>query len=55
MNTYIFIPIIIGDLLRKSLVFSFISEDDLLLEFFFDTLTTYVQSAGLLGMNVTYK
>ncbi len=55
MNTYILIDITIGDLLRKSLVSSLILFIEMLFEFFFDALTTYIQSAKLLGMNVTYK
>ena len=55
MNTYILIDITIGDLLRKSLVSSLILLIEILLELFLDALTTYIQSAGLLGMNVTYK
>ena len=55
MNTYILIDIIIGDLLRKSLVSCLILFIEMLFELFLDALTTYIQSAGLLGMNVTYK
>ena len=55
MNTYILIDITIGDLLRKSLVSSLILFIEILLELFLDALTTYIQSAGLLGMNIPYK
>ena len=55
MNTYILIDITIGDLLRKSLVSSLILFIEMLFELFLDALTTYIQSAGLLGMNMTYK
>ena len=55
MNTYILIDIIIGDLLRKSLVSCLILFIEMLFELFLDALTTYIQSAKLLGMNVTYK